>query len=84
MRTQFGGMKIAALVLILAFVCGIAPASSQASSEREIERCAATQHHLIILVGAVSRACRDGGIECRTPLTAAKGMSVILAPSQYK
>ena len=26
MRTQFGGMKIAALVLILAFVCGIAPA----------------------------------------------------------
>jgi hypothetical protein len=38
MRTQFGGMEIAALVLILASVCGIAPASSQASSEREIER----------------------------------------------
>src|SRR5215469_2835588 len=38
MRTQFGGMEIAALVLILGSVCGIAPASSQASSEREIER----------------------------------------------
>jgi len=61
-----------------------AQVAAQLLWELPIERCAATQHHLIILVGAVSRACRDGGIECRTPLTAAKGMSVILAPSQYK